>query len=439
MRAIFFSCYTNSMAKIFYLDIPSGLETLYYKVVRIFGEPGQKVASTSPRLLSQYRRRFRKELSLFIKWSPTYDSFDSARKLRWTLYWDTLPFGDHRGLNGWPGSGFSAYIHINTPRYHLGLALLLDPPGTDLIFTAVTLAAFNAARLIYYNENLHFYFMVYGSAFGDVFYTSTDCVTWNAIYTPTHTNSASLAYSIIQGIYVLDGGLTGSGGNWYTSPNLTTWTVRSSAGLGRNSLVYCLFLDKFFGQNVYPLTRGIQSSIDGITWADVQSTPGIVPITGLSLLDQIFIVMVADDTSYSVCYISTDGSSFTSYPFPSGVHVKDICYSKELNLFLAVTEQTGTDNYLTSSDCINWTLRSTGHSFQTARCAYNKKLGMFLLTGSDGGSNLFLKSRDGLNFELLAGSDANSSFVIGSSEERAQFVVGTISNKIYYSTDIPVV
>ena len=85
--------------------------------------------------------------SLFVKWQSLYDNFEQSRKDAWTSYWITLPFGGHFGANGYPGSGYSAFIYVNAPHYQLGQDLLLDPPST---WISLSFADFSAGLSPWY-------------------------------------------------------------------------------------------------------------------------------------------------------------------------------------------------------------------------------------------------------------------------------------------------
>lgn len=123
------------MAKILGLDIPPGLITQFENaltyVVRgltpTLSKRKPKVSYASQISFANY--------SLFVKWKDLWGSFLAPRKLAWAIYWESLPFGAHSGSGGWPGSGYSAFIYVNAPRYMAGLELLLDPPaewGTEI-------------------------------------------------------------------------------------------------------------------------------------------------------------------------------------------------------------------------------------------------------------------------------------------------------------------
>ncbi len=117
------------MAKVPSLDIPSGLEEAYFKIVQFGSNLTQDtilLKRSSPARKNYYKVG---NHSLFVLWQDLYNGLSSARHIAWTAYWGTLPFGDHSGLSQYPGSGYSAFIYANAPRYQLGLDPLLDPPA----------------------------------------------------------------------------------------------------------------------------------------------------------------------------------------------------------------------------------------------------------------------------------------------------------------------
>lgn len=117
------------MARITDLDIPSGLEDLYNYVLSVLFDATAAGFKKRPSAGDAKKRAIRRGQSLFLLWQSLYDGFDGTRKGKWTTYWGTLPFGGHTGAGGWPGSGYSAFVYVNAPRYKNGEDLLLDPPG----------------------------------------------------------------------------------------------------------------------------------------------------------------------------------------------------------------------------------------------------------------------------------------------------------------------
>jgi len=117
------------MAKINGLDIPPGLNTQYYSALSLFLTASGYDTRKRKASVSYAKRISLANNSLFVKWQNLYNDFLEPRKTSWRVYWIDLPFGTHSGANGWPGSGYSAFIHVNAPRYMAGLELLLDPPS----------------------------------------------------------------------------------------------------------------------------------------------------------------------------------------------------------------------------------------------------------------------------------------------------------------------
>jgi hypothetical protein len=116
------------------IDIPAGLEQAYNAVVNRLGGLNSDAISKQ-KYVAKKRSYFDfANNSLFILWQDLYNGLPSLFKVHWTTFWETLPFGTHGGLHGYPGSGFSAFVYLNAPRYKLGQSLILDPyPATNII------------------------------------------------------------------------------------------------------------------------------------------------------------------------------------------------------------------------------------------------------------------------------------------------------------------
>jgi len=126
------------MARVIDLNIPAGFEYLFneFLTLKIFGtlysltKRRSKVSKKTQSMIAGH--------SLFLLWQDLWGTFLIGRRDAWQDYWATLPFGTHSGDRGWPGSGYSAFVYVNAPRYALGLELLLDPPtiyGPELLIS----------------------------------------------------------------------------------------------------------------------------------------------------------------------------------------------------------------------------------------------------------------------------------------------------------------
>lgn len=116
------------------IDIPAGLEDAYHRVVSFLG--GNNPDTIILRRQSPAKQNFYlySDRSLFVKWKSIWRDLTVEQKSSWADFWESLPFSPHSGQNGWPGSGYSAFVYINAPRYKANLDLLLDPPVSNLIF-----------------------------------------------------------------------------------------------------------------------------------------------------------------------------------------------------------------------------------------------------------------------------------------------------------------
>ena len=122
------------MVKIFGLDIPLGLEDAFFRIFQFGNNIDQSVLLAKSAVPTRQKKKVWNIKSLFVKWQGLYNGLSGSRHTAWTNYWLTLPFGSHVGAGGWPGSGFSAFVYVNAPRYRDNLDLLLDPPAfTELL------------------------------------------------------------------------------------------------------------------------------------------------------------------------------------------------------------------------------------------------------------------------------------------------------------------
>lgn len=126
-------CYAFKMVKIFGLDIPPGFEDAWARFFQFTSNLSQTNFILKTAIPTRAKKASWNIRSLFVRWQSLYDGFDFARKVKWTNYWVTLPFSSHTGGGGWPGSGYSAFVYWNAPRFKAGLALDYDPPATNLI------------------------------------------------------------------------------------------------------------------------------------------------------------------------------------------------------------------------------------------------------------------------------------------------------------------
>lgn len=117
------------MVKVTGLSVPDPLLTAYFRTMTSKTSFG--VDNVGLKLPGQNWTRARRTSarSLFLIFQSTWDTFLSTRRDAWQAYWISLGHSFELTPAGWPGSGYSAFVEVNAPRYKLGEDLLLDPPG----------------------------------------------------------------------------------------------------------------------------------------------------------------------------------------------------------------------------------------------------------------------------------------------------------------------
>lgn len=116
------------------LDIPDALLDLWNAIFAV-GNSGTTLGYRySPSSRSPARRTALSVRSLLVILQPIWYDLTGAQYDAWEAYWSTLPFGPHSGLNGWPGSGFSAFVYENAKCYRAGLDWMLWPPTYNMVY-----------------------------------------------------------------------------------------------------------------------------------------------------------------------------------------------------------------------------------------------------------------------------------------------------------------
>lgn len=110
------------------LDIPSGLEELFAKVLQL--KPNIGVTGIGLTLPQQTKTKAKVtgSRSPFVRWQSLWQALNGTYKINWRFYWKILAHQNRPNAGGWPGSGFSGYVFINAPRYKAGQTFLDDAP-----------------------------------------------------------------------------------------------------------------------------------------------------------------------------------------------------------------------------------------------------------------------------------------------------------------------
>lgn len=333
------------MAWIDSLDIPAGLEYAWSKLFQFASAVLQNKIVVQPRTVSRRKYTGLLARSLIILWQPLYDSFSSGRRASWDVFWSTLPFGSHAGANGWPGSGFSAFIYINAPRYKFGYSLLLDPPTTPTSWTGISGLSDSHLFCGVYNGAK---FVCLSSQSNTDYKHSENGMVW--------TTRTGLPAGSWQGICYGNGQFVvvkwGSTNAVMTSPDGLVWTLHNMPASRQWRSVT-------FGNGVYVATadsggavKNIAYSSDGISWT--MCATALSDWFGGVCFGNGYFVATPVNTFGRVAR-STDGINWTQYTTPSGGNFFSVQYG---NGYYVAVSQFGATKCMNSPDGSTWTARS---------------------------------------------------------------------------------
>lgn len=400
------------------MSIPPGLEEAFFKIFQFASATAQNRiilhrSSPARRLYSRVALR-----SYFVQLAPGYDLLSNSRHLAWTAYWVLLPFSSHLGQNGYPGSGFSAFVYLNAPRVKAGLSLILDPPGWVQVDTT-----FNRDwRGLAWSASLGLLVAVGNTSAGKAVMTSPNGFTWTLRNTPTSNQWEDVAYSPTLNLFVAtsrfqhtNGYMTSSDGiNWtaHTPPgsalfavvcwsptlnlfvvgcnaNVTAiyfyssdginWTASPTAtSLISNKIIWCSGINKFVSLGDDNSSHGFLYSSDGINWFN----NGIANVFNFNAVAWSPTIPRITMQSFSPLghpngYTSPNALSYTARTFPS-TEFASISWSPFYNLFVAFVGNNTNGKSYYSSDGINWTFDSATPSQKTTRSLWVDELGYFV-------------------------------------------------------------
>ncbi len=139
--------------------------------------------------------------------------------------------------------------------------------------------------------------------------------------------------------------------------SLTNWiNIDSPIDINLTSMTHTKInkLDIYIAISNLGKTNRILLSNDGYNWSyqlsPINSWSSITYGSGL-------FVAIANDTLTDQIITSSDGINWTTYQSPENNEWNSICYSKELNLFVAIAS-TGYNRVMISNDGINWSSQS---------------------------------------------------------------------------------
>jgi hypothetical protein len=255
--------------------------------------------------------------------------------------------------------------------------------------------------------------------------TSTDGIIWTTGTVPASQNWKSITYSNSLDLFVI---VSDSGSNRIAySSNLTTWTLITAPVLNQWYSVYWISeLNIFISTAISGTNNRIMISNNGINWYirshNNQNLPFYYQIAWSPTLNKL--VLSSDTNYYYIGNIKfTDNLNKNMYLddihqksikyndvvynivnnwIPRNAAVNEqwqsICYSTELNLFVAISNSGTSNRIMTSNDSINWTTQVNPVDNNWTSICYSSELTLFVAVSNTGTNDRIMTSSDGINW-----------------------------------------
>lgn len=417
------------------------------------------------------------ELSIFVAVAQTGQINTSSNGITWTNR--TSP-----AANGWssicwsPEKSLFVVVAISGTQKVMtspdGVTWTLRTPSSDTpLWYCITWA--NSLEL----------FVVGGTA-GN-FMTSPDGITWTSVTQALNANTAtSISWSPKLGLLVAGFSTEAAGNRILTSTNGTTWINRTVAGTAINGISWSPELEMFYAVGNDP-SNPINTSFDGITWTSRSQISGNVNVwqnvcwspelgifcsiasggTGASVMTSIpsnsitFGTQSQLNTSFTTSfafnvdqfkkynYISSymptiwgapqgnfvASGAYTARTAPSALGYSEVCYSPELNLFVAVSGNGGSvglARVATSNDAINWTSQNASNDSSWTSVCWSPQLNLFVAVSA---GSLIMSSSDGVTWTNRNSTAGRTYSSVCWSPQQARFIAVATGSAYMRSND----
>ena len=251
--------------------------------------------------------------------------------------------------------------------------------------------------------------------------TSTDGIVWTNGTVPASQNWKSITYSNSLDLFVIVSDKIA-----YSS-NLTTWALITAPVLNQWHSVYWISeLNIFISTAISGTNNRIMISNNGINWYirshNNQNLPFYYQIAWSPTLNKL--VLSSDTNYYYIGNIKfTDNLNKNMYLddihqksikyndvvynivnnwIPRNAAVNEqwqsICYSTELNLFVAISNSGTSNRIMTSNDSINWTTQVNPVDNNWTSICYSSELTLFVAVSNTGTNDRIMTSNNGINW-----------------------------------------
>jgi hypothetical protein len=258
---------------------------------------------------------------------------------------------------------------------------------------------------------------------------------------PGSQNLRSICWSPQLKLFVAVGG-TGNANQdrIITSPDGITWTTSASTYFAMRSVCWSPELGLFVvvgingaaNTNIAPFntsTNSVITSPDGITWT-IRTSAGPVGSElfwlGVCWSPELGIFVAVAYTDFAGLttnrvMTSSDGINWNLRTSPTATWYA-VCWSPETRLFVAVSEG-GSASIMTSSDGINWTTRTSPVTNSWGSVCWSAELGIFVAVGRSGTTTTnLITSPDGINWTSRTSANNNQWLGVCWSAELGVFV-----------------
>lgn len=160
------------------------------------------------------------------------------------------------------------------------------------------------------------------------------------------------------------------------------------------------------GRNFEDVTASYMTSVDGVTWT-LQSNPAMVSVKAICFSRelQLFVAVgYAIGATGGMVQTSPDGVTWTTRIPASNAHWNDVCWSPVEALFVAVSSNGGASPVMTSPDGINWSGQTAPDQVWNA-VRWLTSAGLFVAGGTAPGAldpNSLMSSPDGVDWTIRA-------------------------------------
>ncbi len=151
----------------------------------------------------------------------------------------------------------------------------------------------------------------------------------------------------------------------------------------------------------------------------------------------LFVAVASSGTSNRIM-TSTDFTTWTTRTSPADNNWTSVCWSSDLTLFVAVASSGTANRVMTSSDGITWTIRTSAIDNNWTSVCWSSELSIFVAVASSGVGNRIMYSPDGFAWFILSSPVDNNWTSVCYSYELNLFVAVASSgtgNRVMTSTD----